>query len=195
MIRTPIILAVVVAGFFLFMVIFGVFLTTLPLHLEQEFGLGARDRGLVLSSPAIGSTLAAFNLAKVRTAVSLRTVLVISGGLIAVAALIIGVAPALIMVVLASVFYGLGDGLMIPALQDVATSATPDSQRASVMAAWVASVRLGQAAGPLVFAAIFAATTTGTAMVVGAALFAGVAGFFALGPVDDEAVEAARSGG
>ncbi len=192
-IRTPIILAVVVAGFFLFVVIFGVFLTALPLHLEQEFGLGARDRGLVLSSPAIGSTLAAFNLARVREVVSLRAVLVVSGGLIAVAALSIGVAPALIMVVLASVFYGLGDGLMIPALQDVATSATPDSQRASVMAAWVASVRLGQAVGPLVFAAIFAATTTGTAMVVGAALFAVVAGFFALGPVDDSALDAART--
>ncbi len=193
-IRTPIILAVVVAGFFLFVVIFGVFLTALPLHLEQEFGLGARDRGLVLSSPAIGSTLAAFNLAKVREVVSLRTVLVVSGGLISVAALTIGLAPALIMVLLASVFYGLGEGLMIPALQDVATSATPDSQRASVMAAWVASVRLGQAIGPLVFAAIFAATTTGTSMVVGAALFAGVAGFFALGPVDDDALETARSG-
>ncbi len=194
-IRTPIILAVVVAGFFLFVVIFGAFLTALPLHLEQEFGLGARERGLVLSSPAIGSTLAAFNLARVREVVSLRTVLVISGGLISVAALTIGVAPVLIMVVLASVFYGLGEGLMIPALQDVATSATPDSQRASVMAAWVASVRLGQAVGPLVFAAILAATTTGTAMVVGAVLFAGVAGFFALGPVDDDALEAAKSGG
>ncbi len=189
-VRTPVVLAVVVTGFLLFMVIFGVFLTTLPVHLESEFGLSAGERGLVLSSPAIGSTLGAFNLGRIRAAVSLRTVLVVGGLLISLAAAAMGLAPTILVVVVAAVFYGLGDGVAIPALQDVATSAAPEEQRASVMAAWVSSVRLGQTAGPLLFAAVYGLASTSVAMVVGAALFGLVTVFFAVGPLDDAGVEA-----
>ncbi len=80
--------------------------------------------------------------------------------------------------------------MAIPALQDVATSAAPEEQRASVMAAWVSSVRLGQTAGPLLFAAVYGLASTSVAMVVGAALFGLVTVFFAVGPLDDAGVEA-----
>lgn len=189
--RRPIVLAVVLSGFLLFVVIFGVFLTTLPIHLEEQFGLGPGVRGVVLSTPAIGSTLVAFNLGGVRSRYDIRTVLVGGGGCVALASLGVGLAPLVALVVLSSIIYGVGDGAIIATLQDVATSAAPASQRASVMAAWVSGVRAGQAVGPLVFAALFAATSTSIAMVVGAVLFAVVAGFFWVGPINEAAIEAA----
>ncbi len=188
LVRQPVILAVVVASFLLFVVVFGVFLTTLPLHLEKEFGLGPGARGLMLSAPAIGSTLVAFNLGRIRARVVVRTVLVASSALIAIAAFAIGVAPAIGLIVVASIVYGLGDGLAIPTLQDVTASAAPDGQRASIMAGFVSATRLGQAVGPVGASAIFAATSTSTAMIVGAAIFALVAVGFAVGPIDEQAI-------
>ncbi len=59
-------------GFVLFMLIFGLFLTTLPVHLEREFGLGAGWRGMVLAAPALTSTVAALRLAPCADASVLR---------------------------------------------------------------------------------------------------------------------------
>lgn len=192
-IRQPLVMAVVVAGVVLFAVIFGVFLTALPVHLEEQFGLGPGLRGVVLSVPAIGSTIAAFNLARVRQRWRVKPVLTAAGALVCIACLGVGLAPTIALVVVASIIYGLGDGASIATLQDVATSAAPDSQRASVMSAWVVAVRLGQAVGPLFFAALFAATSTETAMVVGAGLFAVLSVFFMVGPIDEAGVERAAS--
>lgn len=184
--RQPVILAVIVASFLLFVVIFGVFLTALPVHLEKEFGLGPGTRGLILSAPAIGSTLVAFNLGRIRSWFSVRKVLAGSSALISISAFAIGVAPTVLAIVVLSVIYGLGDGLAIPTLQDVTASSATDDQRASVMAGFVSATRLGQAIGPIGASAIFAATSTSTAMIVGSVIFGVVAAGFAVGPIDEE---------
>ncbi len=192
-VRQPVILAVIVASALLFMVIFGVFLTTLPVHLEKEFDLGPGARGLILSAPAIGSTLVAFNLGRIRARFSVRKVLVASSVLISVAAFAIGVAPTIVLIVAASIIYGLGDGLAIPSLQDVTASSAPEGQRASVMAGFVSATRLGQTVGPVGASAIFAATSTSTAMIIGAAIFAAVAIGFVIGPIDERAIARAAA--
>ena len=181
--RQPTILTVLGAGVLLFTVIFGVFLTALPVHLEDEFGLSAGPRGLILSSFAVGASVTAFNLGRIRARFSARTVLVAACSLIAVAAAAIGLAPTIILVILATTIYGLGDGAAIPALQDLITSAAPPEQRASVLAAWVSGIRLGQTVGPLGAAAMFAVTSTEMTMLVGAGLFAVVAVVMMLAPL------------
>ncbi len=193
--RQPVIVAVMLSTFLLFVVIFGVFLTVLPVHLEQEFGLGPAARGLVLSTPAIGSTIAAFNLRRARSRFSIRTILVGSGLLISVSALLVGLAPTVLMVVMASIIYGLGEGLNIPGLQDVMASSAPADQRASVMASFVMSIRIGQTVGPIAAAALFAATSTTTAMMVGAVLFTVVTAGYQFGPIDEERIERAAIAG
>ncbi len=192
-VQQPVILAVIVASFLLFVVVFGVFLTALPVHLEHEFGLGPGRRGLILSAPAIGSTLVAFNLGRIRSWFSVRKVLVVSSVLIAVGAFGLGVASTILVVVIVSIIYGLGDGIAIPTLQDVTASSAPDGQRASVMAGFVSATRLGQTVGPIGAAAIFGATSTSTAMIVGAAIFAVVAVGFAVGPIDERSIARSAS--
>jgi MFS family permease len=188
-IRRPELFFVFLAGFLLFVVIFGVFLTALPVHLENEFGLGPGARGLVLSIPALGAIVASYNLGRIRAVVPLRVVLIASALCVSVAAFGAAVAPVLLLVVVAMVIYGFGEGGVIPALQDVASSVPPPEQRASVMAAWVSAVRLGQTVGPVGAAALFALYSTSIAMIVGAAIFAGVAVLFAVGPIDDSIMD------
>ncbi|MEM9133819.1 MAG: MFS transporter [Actinomycetota bacterium] len=180
------VLTVLVTGVVLFTVIFGVFLTALPVHLEQEFGLGPRDRGFILSTFALGASLVSFNLGWLRARLSARTMLVAACMLIAVTSAGLGFAPTVALVAVAAALYGLGDGTVIPALQDLITLAAPPEQRAAVMAAWVSGVRLGQTIGPIGAAWLFGVTSTATTMLVGAALFALVAAAMVVAPLPSD---------
>lgn len=187
--RQPAVLVIMIVGVVLFTVIFGVFLTALPVHLDERFGLSAGPRGLILSTFAIGATVASFNLGRMRARWSARTMLVGASVVIAVTAAGLGLAPTVALVIVASVAYGLGDGTAIPALQDLVTSAAPAEQRASVMAAWVSGIRLGQTIGPLGAAALFAVTSTQTTMLIGAGVFAVVAVAMTVAPLPSDADE------
>lgn len=189
--RQPVLLFVFAAGFLLFVVIFGVLLTALPVHLEERFDLGPGARGLVLSLTAVGAIVMSFNLGRIREVVPLRPLLVASSVFIVAAALGLALAPILALVVVATVLYGFGDGIVIPALQDVASTIPAADQRASVMAAWVVAIRLGQTVGPIGAALIFAEWSTSIAMIVGAGIFALVGVMFVFGPIDDDIMIAA----
>lgn len=188
-IRQPLNLAIMASSTLLFAVIFGVFLTALPVHLEAEFGYGASTRGFVLASPAIGATIAAFNLGRIRSMFSIRRALVLGGSGVCLGAVGVGLAPSILLLLAASIVYGLGEGMTIPTLQDATASAAPEGQRASMVAGFTSAARLGQTIGPLGMSALFVATSTTTAMVVGASVFAVVTLGFAFGPIDEEAIK------
>lgn len=184
-VRRPVLSITFLAGFALFVVIFGVFLTALPVHLEEQFDLGPGLRGLFLSLPAVGAVIVSFNLGRIRRVMAIRSLLVVASLLISIAAFGLASAPTLLLVVVAMLLYGLGEGAVIPALQDVASAVPPPEQRGAVIAAWVSAVRLGQTVGPVGAAALFAATSTSVAMLTGAVIFLAVAVLFMIGPVDE----------
>jgi MFS family permease len=168
--KQPLVLAVTVLGFVVFFVIFGLFLTVLPVHLDEDLGIGATGRGLVLAVPAISSTIVALNLGKLRARFGGR-VLVLAGTVVyAVGFVAIGASPSLAPLVVAALFYGLAEGFTIPTLQDVAAGAGPAETRGSVVAVWVGVVRAGQFVGPLVAGASIAAFGSGATLVVGGVL-------------------------
>lgn len=168
--RTPVIAATITSGFLIFVMIFGLFLTTLPVHLEREFGLGAASRGLLLAVPSVSSTLVALNLTRLRAALGLRTLLVAGGVLFGVALFTVGAAAALAGVVIGLLVYGTAEGATVPSLQEITAARAPAAQRGTVLAMWVSAVRLGQAVGPLVFAVMFEEIGTGPTLMVGAAV-------------------------
>lgn len=180
-IRRPAVIVVLVGGTASFMMIFGVFLSTLPIHLENEFGYGASIRGLFIAIPAVASTIVAFNLQRVRERVAARRLLVASALTFAVGFALIGATTSVALLVLGCVVYGFGEGAMIPTLQDQAVELSPSEHRGAVVAVFVGAARLGQTIGPLGAAAIFGATSTFVALEVGAALAVGLAVLFALG--------------
>lgn len=168
-IRQPTVLGAIGFGFVLFVLIFGLFLTTLPIHLEDEFGLGPALRGLVLAAPALGSTLAALAVGRLRARFGAAQLVMGATALFAVAFVLIGVASALVVLLAAAVLYGLGEGAAIPTVQDHVTGAAPDTSRGAVVAVFVSSVRAGQTAGPLVAGlAMVLVGTSGTFLVAGA---------------------------
>ena len=180
-VRRPAVVVVLIGGAASFVMIFGVFLSTLPIHLENEFGYSASIRGLFIAIPALASTLVAFNLQRVRERLDARRLLVASALAFAVGFALLGASASLAPVVIGCLVYGLGEGALLPTLQDQAVELSPPEHRGAVVAVYVGAARLGQTVGPLGAAAIFGATSTFVALEVGAALAVGLAVLFAVG--------------
>ncbi len=161
-------------GVVIFMLIFGLFLTTLPVHLEREFGLSAGQRGLVIAAPALTSTFTALRLGWLRAKFGVVSLLAGAAVLFTIAFAIIGVAPTLPILLGGAMLYGLGEGVFIPTLQDVVAGASTAAQRGAVVAVWVGSARVGQTVGPLLASATYGAVGTGTTFVLGGAMAAGL---------------------
>lgn len=182
-VRSPVIATTITAGFFVFVAIFGLMLTVMPVHLDEEFGLGAAARGVVISIPAITSTVSAFNLAKIRSWMSPRRVVTVGALMFLTAFLLYGLAPALAVVVVGALLFGSAEGALIPTLQDLNIEGAPDEHRGAVVAAWVGAARLGQTIGPLLAGVGIALLGTGMTLVVGSTTAAVIALIGLLGPL------------
>jgi MFS family permease len=169
-VRQPAVVAFLTAGFMVFVMIFGLFLTVFPVHLAEEFGMKAGARGVMIAIPAIGSTLMAFNLGRIRSWISTKGVIVFSGIGFVVAFTTIGLAGAVAVVVVGAILYGASEGSLIPSLQDEAMEASPDEHRGAVVAVWVSAARAGQTVGPLIAGVGLDFWTTGTVFVVGSSV-------------------------
>ncbi|HEX6198456.1 MAG TPA: MFS transporter [Jiangellaceae bacterium] len=167
--RQPVLIATLSAGFVVFMIIFGLFLTVVPVHLAEEFGLEASARGVVIALPALTSTLAAFNLGRITSVFSTRYLVVVSSIGLGITFATMGWAGTLVLIVVAALIYGASEGVLIPLLQDLAVEYTPADHRAAIIAVWVAFVRLGQTVGPLVAGVLIGVMGTGATLVTGAA--------------------------
>jgi MFS family permease len=168
-------------GFVIFMLIFGLFLTAMPVHLESEFGLSAGQRGLVIAIPALTSTVTALRLGWLRQRFGVVGLLTWAGVLFTISFVVIGQAAVLPVLFAAALLYGLGEGVFIPTLQDVVAGAAAPEQRGAVVAVWVGAARAGQTAGPLLAAGLYGATSTSTTFLVGGAIAAGLVVFELVG--------------
>ena len=136
-VRRPEVIVVLIAGTVSFIMVFGVFLSTLPIHLEDRFGFGASIRGLFLAIPAIPSTLVAFNVQRIRAHVDPRPLLVGCSLLFAAGFALIGSTEIAGFVVLGCIVYGAGEGALFPTLQDLSVELSPPEHRGAIVAIYV----------------------------------------------------------
>jgi ACDE family multidrug resistance protein len=178
-VRQPVVLGSILFGAAFFVLAFGLMLTALPLMLQQRFGLSVGVRGLVFVAPAIGATIVALNMGRLRQRFGARLLLVAGATLFALGYLAMGWGPLLAVVVLGAFIHGLGEGGVIPTVQELVASASPNESRGAVMAVWVGFARLGQTIGPLLagvsVAAVGFTMTFGFGVLAALALAAGTA--------------------
>lgn len=132
-----------------FVLIFGAFLTYVPELLDERFGAPPVVAGLVLALASVSSGLVATQLGRLSTVVSedrlIQCSLVIDGGALALMPL----APAPWGVGLASLLFGVAQGLNQPALQTRLAELASDASRGILLSLNGMILRLGQAIGPL----------------------------------------------
>ena len=180
--RQPLPATTIGLGFLIFIMVFGVFLAAFPVHLADEFGLEAGTRGILLALPAVTSTIAAFNLARIRRAFSVRAIVALTSGVLALAFALLGLGPVLVVAAAGALLYGFGEGALIPTLQDLLNAESPDEHRGSVIALWVGAVRLGQTVGSLLAAVGIGLIGAGPTMVAGALVALAVMAIGVFGP-------------
>ncbi len=134
----------------IFFVMFGLFLTVMPIHLDEVFGLGPTERGLIAAAPAVTSTLSALIVARARGRISASRLVRVGMAVFGITFCLMGVGP-LWLLIMASAIYGLAEGFTIPTLQDLVADWAPSHARGAVIALSVGVLRLGQTTGPLVF--------------------------------------------
>ena len=159
----------VVAATLLFVIIFGLLLTVLPVYLEERFGLSATGRGLVIGAGSVTNTFGALSQGWLRERVAVRPQLVVAGALLALSSLAIGLSPSLVLLVPSVMVFGVGEGLSFPVLQDIVAGAS-DTHRGLATAWFVSGSRLGQTLGPAGGSAVFAAAGPFAPFVAGALL-------------------------
>jgi ACDE family multidrug resistance protein len=170
--RQPVVFGSMAFGFVLFALIFGLFLTAMPILLAHSFAMGPRDRGLLLSAPALTSTIAAVSLGRVRVRLGASRLLLGANVMFVIGFLTIGLAGAVGIVALGALIYGLGEGSSIPTVQDLVASRAPEQSRGAVVAIWVGSARAGQTVGPLLAAVSLAHIGASATFVAGAGVTA-----------------------
>ena len=196
-VRKPAIATNLVIGTIVFMSIFGLLLSLLPVHLDREYGLTPTERGLIASTPAILAALAALTVARVRKRVQ--------GGIIIYASLLIWGISFLLMgfgslplLVIGTIAYGFSEGLMIPTLQDLIAENAPDQLRGALLAIWTGAGRLGQTLGPVaVSLALMGLSTSWVLVLAGIAMIviSGLASFTRTLIVSSEAEQTGRFNG
>jgi len=188
--KTPVIATTILVGTISFAVVFGVFLTAMPNHLETRFSMTSGWRGFMISVPALSSALVGFNLGRIRKRVNVRWALAASSFAWAIGMLFIGWAQVIPLLLLGTLCYGLGEGALIPNLQEVAMSEAPQEHRGAVVATWVGFARLGQTIGPLLAGAVLSASGAPAVFVAGAVASALAAIIFIFGPIGRQATTA-----
>jgi MFS family permease len=168
--RDPVVLGTLATGFTVFALIFGLYLTVLPVHLDQTFGVGPAGRGVALGIPSAASTAIALHLGRLRGRFGGRT-LVFAGLLtFAVSFGLLAGGRHLAFVGVAALVYGVAEGLSVPTLQDVITGAAPAESRGAVVALFVSVSRAGQTAGPILAAGLMAASSPAATFAAGVAV-------------------------
>jgi MFS family permease len=149
-VRTPGVITALVTGVLIFVLIFGLLLTVMPLYVEQRFGLGPSFRGAITGLPAVTSTAAALMLGRLHAHFGWWRLLAGASVLFAVAFATVALAPALWVLMVGILLFGCGEGVTITTLQDVTSGAAPAESRGAVVAVFVGAARTGQALGPAV---------------------------------------------
>lgn len=153
--KQPKVLGLFAATTTTFVLIYGPFLTYLPVHLGKNLHAQPIVIGLLIASSAIFTALFTTQLGRFSQWLGATTLLKIAFLLYAMAHVGMYLAPSLWWYFIPVTLLGMAQGLNIPVVQHLMTEYAPPQQRAAFMAMNGMMLRLGQTIGPLLFALAF----------------------------------------
>lgn len=155
-----------------FIILYGTFLTYLPLYLAERFGAQPLQIGLILACMSLVTAITSSQTGRLTRRFREINLLRFSFIFYAIALLMMPFAPNLPLLLLPIALLGFGQGTNMPALQTLLTSLAPIEYRAAFMSMNGMILRLGQTLGPVIMGGVFLLAG------VSATFFAGC--FFAL---------------
>ncbi|MGE4299578.1 MAG: MFS transporter [Desulfovibrionaceae bacterium] len=138
-----------------FIIIYGPFITFMPLLLDRDFHAPPFLIGCLMGAPSVFTATTASQLGRIRRHARDSTLVIVSFVIQAVAIGIIPFIPSLWLLIVPAMLIGLSNGINIPSIQGILAELAPPQQRAGVMAANAFTLRLGQTLGPLCMGMLF----------------------------------------
>jgi len=140
-----------------FILLYGSFLTYLPLLLDEKFDAPPYQIGLIFSFASVTTALTSTQLGKLTSRFSYKSLLIIINLVYILSMMIIPLVESQWWMLLPSGLFGLAQGVNIPALQTLLASSAPLEYRGAFMSANGTVLRLGQTLGPVLMGLVFVA--------------------------------------
>jgi MFS transporter, ACDE family, multidrug resistance protein len=140
--------------FFIFIVLYGSLLTYMPILMKQRMNAGPKEIGIMMGLMSLVTAIVASQSGKMATRLTPTLQLLISLGFYFLAILLYRSSESLEFLILPSILFGIGHGLILPCIQNKLVSLAPFQERAAFMSANSVLTRSGQTLGPL-FAGVF----------------------------------------
>lgn len=148
--QDPAIVALLLANTGVFILLFGVLLTYVPVLVDNRFAAVPFVVGGILAGASAASGLTASQTGRLTQVFSARTIILGSFGLYAAACIGIALAPNVWTLIAATVVFGTAQGLNRPAIQTRLVNLAPAATRSVTLSLNATALRVGQALGPLV---------------------------------------------
>lgn len=149
------VLALFASGTFTFILLYGPYLTFVPLWLAERFEVSSLWIGLMVSSSSVSSGLTATQLGRLSARFGERTLVRASYILFAISLGAIPLLPALGYVLFSTTCFGAAMGINTPTVPGLLTGLAPQGNRGVFMSLNGMVLRLGQTLGPLIMGGIF----------------------------------------
>jgi len=144
-------LAIFMAIFVVFVLLYGAVLTALPLLLSDEFGLESGSIGLLLAMVSLASAIVSSQFGRISNWRSPTQL--VSLGFVAYGSSLIGLwfAPSPLYVGVSLLVFGAGIGITMPSIDTAIVTIVSSRLRAGMMGMRTSVLRLGQTVGPIAF--------------------------------------------
>ena len=139
-----------VASTFAFIVIFGPYLTFVPILMDRRFAASPLTIGLLFSLGSLSSAVAAAKLGQVSRHIPVARLVALGFVAYAIVMATIPLVSDPWMLTLPAVLFGVANGMSIPSLFTWLMGLVSDEHRAGILAVNASVLRLGQTLGPLI---------------------------------------------
>ena len=140
-----------------FIILYGAFLTYIPLLLDENYRAEAYQIGIILSFSSVITAITSSQLGKLNAYIRQKYLLIIAFGSYIISMISILFMPDIWYILISVFFFGLAQGINIPVVQSMLAGKAPIQIRAVFMSINGSVLRLGQTLGPLVMGWIYLA--------------------------------------
>ncbi|MFS0518377.1 MFS transporter [Nostoc sp. UIC 10607] len=138
-----------------FMLLYGAYVTYLPIVMKNSFNASAFTIGIILSSMSVTITLTSLQLGKLTKKFSKKSLVRASFVLFAIALAIIPLIHSLWFLLISTMIFGVGLGIGFPSIQTLLAEMAPKEYLAAIMSINGTFLGFGQTLGPLLMGISF----------------------------------------
>jgi len=154
-IKTRQVFMLFLASIVTFIILYGPYLTYLPILLSHSFHASSFTIGIIMSIMSLTTAVSASQLGRLSKIYSSKTLLRIAFILYAVALISIPFIHSLWLLPVPIVIFGMGHGMSIPNIQTLLAALAPSENRGAFMSINGMVLRLGQTVGPVLMGVVF----------------------------------------